>query len=224
MARLKNGILGRIAGKLANLVTYERLGENVARMRPHKPKRKKKRTPAQQAVNIRFSLIKSFVSASKGFVSVSFAPDVKGTTRIPENGAVSYNLMHAVTGEFPDFRIDFEKVLVSKGKLPAPEDATVTLEEKTLKFTWNAENHSDYPRSRDQVMLYAYFPDTKGTEFITSGARRIEGQDELNISYYMQNSPNAKKDSSAEVFIAFISDDRKAVSDSVYLGSISLEV
>lgn len=222
MARLKNGIFGKIVGKIANLITYERLGENVARMKPVKPKHPKKRTPAQQAVNIRFSLIKSFVAAGKDFIHVSFAADVKGSTKIPENGAVSYNLKHALVGEFPDFRIDFEKVLVSKGKLPMAEEPAVVLEEKKLKFSWSTDHIPNYQRGRDQVMMYAYFADSNKTESITSGARRLQGHDELDISYFMQNSAHVTKNTSAEVYMAFISDDRKAVSDSIYLGNVSL--
>ncbi|TKC09161.1 DUF6266 family protein [Pedobacter frigoris] len=226
MARLKDGIFGMIVGKLGNLISYDRLGENVVRMKTRKPKRKKPRTPAQQAVNIRFSLVKSFVSAGKDFISVGFAADVKGTTRIPENGAVSYNLKHAVIGEFPDFQLDFENVLVSKGKLPTPEYAAVTREGNLLKFTWSTTDHDSYPRNRDQAMMFAYFPgtnDSVNTEFITNGALRSKGQDELDIGYHLEGATYKTKKTSVEVYLAFISDDRKDVSNSLYLGNINLE-
>jgi len=128
MAKLNNGILGPLIGKLANVVGYIRLGQPVVRMVPKKLKKKKIRTEAQQAVNLRFKIVKSFISKVKTFVAVGFKLEVAGTTKIAENGAVSYNIKNAVIGEYPDLTLDFAKVMISKGHLPAPLNPIVEMQ------------------------------------------------------------------------------------------------
>jgi hypothetical protein len=106
----------------------------MIRMSPRKTKKKKPRRDAQKAVNLRFKLVKSFISLTTQFTNVGFRLVALGTTKIAENEAVSYNLKNAVTGTFPDFKLDFTKVLLSRGELPPPEGATVTLQDNLLKF------------------------------------------------------------------------------------------
>lgn len=62
MASMKYGILGPIIGKISNLVTYIRRGVPVVRTKPKKKKKKAERSIAQQAVNLRFLMVKRFVA------------------------------------------------------------------------------------------------------------------------------------------------------------------
>lgn len=220
MARLKNGILGPLIGKLANVVGYERLGQAVVRMEPRKTKKKKPRSDAQKAVNLRFKIVKSFISSLNGFVNVGFRQDVAGTTKIPENGAVSYNFKHAVMGEYPDLSLDYSKVLVCKGKLPGPENAVVELEGDILKFKWDVNPGWSNKLKRDQVMMLAYLPGNDRANYWLSGARRSAGADELEVPIQRQARGAAVKDEFIETYIAFISDDRQSISDSVYVGRV----
>lgn len=222
MARLKFGILGPLIGKIADLVGYVRLGMPLLRTKPKKTKKKKTRSDGQKAVNARFKLVKSFVSLIGEFIHVGYANDVAKTQRIPENGAVSYILREAVTGEYPNLQIDYSKVLVSRGRLPKPRNPNVELEGNILRFTWEVDPKWGYPLNRDQVMLLAYLPANHSTDYVLSGARRKDGADELEVSIRRQGQPGFKKDDFIETYIAFISDDRKRISDSVYVGRVTI--
>lgn len=222
MARLKNGILGSLIGKLANTVGYERLGQSLVRMAPRKTKKKKPRSDAQKAVNLRFKIVKSFIAGIGEFVNVGFRQDVAGTTKIPENGAVSYNIKHAVMGEYPDLALDYSKVLVCKGKLPGPVNAVVELDGNILKFKWDVNPDWSNKLKRDQVMMLAYLPATDRANYWLSGARRSAGADELRAPIERLAQGQAVKDQFIETYIAFISDDRQSISDSVYLGRIAV--
>lgn len=221
MAKLKNGILGPLIGKLANTVGYERLGQSLVRMAPRKTKKKKPRSDAQKAVNLRFKIVKSFISEINDFVNVGFRKEVAGTTKIPENGAVSYNLKNAVTGEYPNLSLDYSKVLVCKGKLPGPLNAVVDLDGNILKFKWDVNPNWSKKLKRDQVMMLAYLPATNSASYWLSGARRSAGADELEAPIQLEAQGQAVKDQFIETYIAFVSDDRQSISDSVYLGRIT---
>jgi len=222
MARLLEGIFGPIVGKLANTVGYVRKGQAVLRMSPAKPKKKKARTPAQQAVNLKFKLVKAFISVINGFTNVGFKLDVEGTTKIAQNNAVSYNIKDAIKGEFPDFELDYSKIIVSKGTLMPPLNPTVELEDNQLRIKWEVNPGLSRERRRDQVMMLAYLPVSKETSYVLSGARRTAGEDVLEIDYRKTDHYSQKKDTSIEVYVAFIADDRQSISDSVYAGRIEL--
>ena len=223
MARLKSGILGPIIGKLANLVGYIRRGQPVIRTKPKK-KRKKKgpRSDAQKEVNLRFKIVNSFISVVNDFTNVSFKQDVAGTTKIAQNGAASYNIKRAITGKYPDLRLDYPKVLVSKGTLPPPENPTVEFEGNILTFKWDVVPNSDYRLNRDQVMMLAYMPANNKANYVLSGARRTEGTDTMEVHVQKKDWGQFVKDNVIETYIAFISDDRQRISDSVYVGQIVL--
>ena len=222
MARLLEGIFGPIVGKLANTVGYVRKGQAVIRINARKPKRKKARTPAQQAVNLKFKLVKAFISVINGFTNVGFKLDVEGTTKIAQNNAVSYNIKDAIKGEFPDFELDYSKIIVSKGTLMPPLNPTVELEDNQLRIKWEVNPGLSRERRRDQVMMLAYLPVSKETSYVLSGARRTAGEDVLEIDYRKTDHYSQKKDTSIEVYVAFIADDRQSISDSVYAGRIEL--
>lgn len=222
MARMNYGILGPLLGKISNLVTYIRRGQPVVRTKPKQTGKKKERSIAQKAVNLKFLMVKRFVAVIDEFINVGYKIDVAGTPRIPENGALSYLLKEAVTGVYPNFKIDFSKVLVSRGKLLGPLNAAVKLEGDVLKFTWDVDRNWGYKLNRDQVMLLAYKPANDEADYLVSGARRKEGTEELKVSLRTKTDSNSVKDEFIETYIAFISDDRESISDSVYLGRVSI--
>lgn len=126
------------------------------------------------------------------------------------------------TGEYPDYRIDFSKVVVSKGDLPVPLNASVTLSGNLLTFKWDIEPQTGSTRNEDQVMLLAYLPDTKNAASIVGGPGRSVGEAVLKIFPQTGDGTANGKDTAVETYIAFISKGREQVSDSVYLRRIEL--
>lgn len=222
MAKLNYGIFGPLIGKISNTVGYVRKGQALIRIKTKKTKKKLVRTDAQKAVNVRFKMAKEFVSGANEFLNVGYELDVSGTTMIPENGATSYLLQNAFIGEYPDLKLDYSKVLVSRGKLPPPLHPTVKLEGDILRFTWEVDPDLGYQFKTDQVMLLAYMPANKNANCLLSGARRNQGAEVLEVDIIRKSSGNVKKDEFIEVYVAFISDDRKRISDSVYVGSVPI--
>jgi hypothetical protein len=150
----------------------------------------------------------------KEFAKVGFELEAKSRKSNAYNAMTSHVRNNAFTGEYPEIAIDFSKVLITKGKMPPPQDAVVSLTESGLAFSWDPEIKVDGSHFSDQVVMMAYFPKLGQARFIAGGAQRYTGKDQLMLS-------GIKQGSAVEIYIAFIADNRQGISDSVYLGQLS---
>jgi len=214
MALLPGGIFGGPSGTVGAVVTYQLNGQNV--MRGKRRKSNKPPTLPQLQSRMEMGVLTLFLDKVKGFVKTGFSPLAMGTTRNYHNLAVRYNRLQGTTGTYPDVKINFEHLLVSKGDLEIAANPRVQRVENGLKFTW------DYPGSpvetygKDQVMMLAYSPRLSKSTFIDSGARRAKMEDTLIL-------PPAMLNEQLEVYISFVSNDRLKAADSQYLGTSGTE-
>lgn len=211
MAILKNGVMGAATGKISNLVTYTLNGQEII-----KSIGVNNNLPTEKQLNnkLQMKVIMGFFSAMDSLIQTGFNPKAKGTTKNYHNLAIAYNKPHALKGFYPRVEVDYPKIRISVGDLPQPENPMVEPIASGLKFSWNAEGLT-WPDNQDQVMLLAYAPANNEYAFITSGARRVEGQAILEINPLMYNQV-------LEVYISFVSDDRQKVANSLYLGQVSV--
>lgn len=163
----------------------------------------------QQDTRVCAELLKSITD----FINVGFELQAKLEKLNQNNSAVRYIRHNAITGTYPDRRIDYARLLVTCGKMETPQNAAVTLTETGFSFTWDAEIKKGSHHS-DQIMLMAYFPELKKAVYLTAGAQRFKGTDMLMLS-------GVKHGYAAEIYISFISDNRKAISNSIHLGQLT---
>ncbi|HEY0175444.1 MAG TPA: DUF6266 family protein [Pedobacter sp.] len=212
MALVKSGIAKGFSGKVGNIIfSQQKNGTTTVREKPEtieKPATLKQLSSRQD-----MAVCNAFLKPLKSFILTGYALQAEQEKGNQHNSMVSYLMLNALTGEYPDRRIDFSKVLVTKGKMQQPEDAAVNLNESGFSFSWNPKTTDDLHYS-DQIMMLAYFPELQRAEFRTAGAQRHQGKDLLFLS-------GIKKGYIAEVYISFITDDRKGISDSVYLGQLT---
>lgn len=211
MAIADNGMFGPGRGKVGNLVYYIRNGKPIVRKvgRTGKP-----RTDLQLANEQRMKVTNIFCKAVKPFINYGFAQLVAGKDLNQTNVAVSYIKKNAIGGEYPDFSIDYSKVLLSEGPLLQADEVQVEIVDEGLKFSWYVDPELRWPDNADQAMLLAYFPGEPKAVYQLFGAARKTGTAVLEISEPMQADY-------METYIAFISADRKQVSTSVYAGALN---
>jgi hypothetical protein len=212
MGLLPNGILGDINGTVGPVVTYLLNGQNVIRSKPRKSN--KPATLPQLQNRLELEVITLFLKKAEIFIKKGFSHLAIGTKNNYHNLAVSCNKSPGTTGEYPDVKLVFEKIVLSKGDLPQPVNPAVERLENGLKFTWECPPSLDFICWSDQVMMLAYSPQLNRSICIESGAKRKAEQDVLPLSPAMLNEQ-------LEVYIGFVSDDRLQAADSVYLGTIS---
>lgn len=214
MATLSNSIPGILKGKVGNVVFCTWKEVQYARSLPRK-KKKKNASPAQIAARAKFNFLNSWLKRIPGFLRIGFK-DYSGKMTGMQ-AAHSYNSKAGVVkGVYPDFEMDFSAISISYGDLPGAEMAEVkNVESSRLEFKWSTTFDRKKARFDDQVMLLAYFPENKAVFYTLAGNERHMGWGNLEMN-------NSALNRTAETYIAFISFDRKKISNSQYLGRVSL--
>lgn len=208
MAVLKNGILGGFSGKVGNVVGYQSRNQDLMRSVP-KP-RTSPPTAGELANRKKFHEVQLWLSQIIPFLRVGFqdyAPTYGGFV-----AAKSYLMKNALVGEKPDQVIDPAKVLVSFGKLNQPTDTSVTINSSSsLTISWNAEGH--YPH--DERIMYLIYEVGNRALSETAGPKRSKGIAEVELPGFFAG----KK---VLVYLAFIQEDRRDRSNSLFLGEMQI--
>jgi hypothetical protein len=211
MAILKNGIAGHYSGKMGNLVFYTLNGKQVSRTIG---KITKAPTERQLKNRMEMKVVNQFLKFITEFINVGFQLKAKGTVKTPYNLAVSYNKVNAVKGLYPDMEMDYERVQLTAGNLPGAMEPAVLPTAAGLAFTWLCPDNMNWAAPADQVMLLVYFPRLAEAVYVLYGTKRAECQTVLHLRPELLGEY-------MEVYISFISNDRKRIAGSTYLGSIN---
>ena len=213
MARIPNGILGAFIGKAGNVSGYMRNGENFIRSKRRKTSKEMtpKRLAQQQKIKVCNEFTKAF--SGTGFFNKTFP--AYGDTGTGYNRATSAIMNLAIVGDYPDISISYPLVLISKGPLPAAENANAAVNENgNIFFSWTDNSGTGTAKTNDKVILLAYFPALKQMIYSISAAVRADCQALL--------ITNAMKGYEVQTWIGFLSNDEKAAACSVYTGRINL--
>jgi hypothetical protein len=213
VARLKNGVLGGFLGVIGNVEGYMSKGEYFVRSR--RCKSLVPRSEKQLASQMKMTLVNQFLRTLFSYVQVGFGGSITSERSSGYNMAVSFNMKNAIAGQYPDYYLDYSLVRVSEGPISNEGVHTdVSVGEDHLVFTWTP----DYNRGGDHVMLLAYAPQLNEAVYKLCGEARIAGRDVL----MMPDETWAGK--AIEVFLSFVSEDRKECSNSIYLGRVVIGV
>jgi hypothetical protein len=209
MARLINGIMGPIQGKVGTVIGSSRNG--VPYIKGLYKNRTLKVSKKELHNRKKFAAAQVWLSPLKNFVRVGF----KGYSERSQGfiAAKSWLLKNAFKSEGDGLQIDPALVKVSSGDLANPKDIAVSqTETEHLKFTWNPADDGSLPS--DQIMMLAYDVETGYAVIKTTGQFRSAGMDILEI--------DPKKGSNFQVYAAFNAADRSRQSDSIYLGEFKV--
>jgi hypothetical protein len=206
-----NSVTGTAVGKVSSAVFYRLNGQEVIRGIGEKRKFKSKKVFAQ---NDSLRLLMNFFAKVKPFIKAGFKNEAAGTIRNYHNIATSYNRIHAI--EIADYvpELRYDRVLLSRGHAMLPQNPKVTANPEGLTFTWDSIPDLAWSSNQDQAMTLAWFPDQNEAFFNMAGACRQTGTDQLNL-------PASLLTEKMEIYLAFVSEDRESVSNSIYLGSLN---
>jgi len=116
MATLKNGLFGQFSGRIGGVVGTSWKGKQVVKKLP--ARRKTGPTPAQLQQQAKFSLLMGFLKPIKSILEKAFEKTKLPMTAL--NKAMSDN-QNAVTGIYPDFKMDYANVTLCKGAIRNPD-------------------------------------------------------------------------------------------------------
>lgn len=211
MAKVTSGAAMGFSGSIGG-ITYSQQPDGSTTAKEKQGARTTPLTVGQLSVLQDTHMRSPFLKAVKDFIDVGFEIQAKQDKMNTNNVAVR-SFKNAITGEYPERRIDYSKVLLSKGKMESPQNATVSLTASGLAFTWSTAIKKG-EHYTDQIMVMAYFPDLKKTVYHTAGAQRHEGADLLLLG-------GVKHGYNVEIYMSMIRNNRKSISDSIYLGQLT---
>lgn len=197
----------------ADGITYYQLPDGRTVAKKKNKKSDKPLTQNQLSVLIDTAVFANFMKPLRGFVLVGYELEAKISRTNPYNTMVKCTREKAMQGIYPDRSINFANVLMTKGSLPETEvSAAVT--DTGIAFSWDATSIPENTHHSDQTIMLAYFPELNEARYVTAGAHRYKGEDLLVLA-------GINKGTQAEVYISFTTDDRKKISNSVYLGQFN---
>ena len=213
MAKLPNGILGAFSGTVGPVIGQTWKGMAVMRSKPGP--RKTPPSIGQRAQMSKFKVVSEFVHGFKKLMSFSFKT---GTERITApNLAYRLNLANALTGEFPNIKVDYPKALVSLGAVGIAENPTASLTENNhIIFNWTNNSGQPLAYSTDSALLVAYCPGMKKGIYKTAAAHRSDGTAVLDVEDF--------EGYTVHTWLSFMSEDGLDVSTSVYVGEVNVQI
>jgi hypothetical protein len=211
MGTIKQGILGGFSGKVGTVIGGSWKG--ISYMRGQAQNIKNPRTDGQMSQRTKFALALAFLKPMTSFVRVGFKLYQHKQTAF--NAAMSYTLAHAITGVYPDYELQFATALVSKGNLTPAANATAEAAASNIEIVWDDNSGVGSAKQTDKALV-AVLNTAKGEAITdTAGAERTEGTQTVIL-------PADWSGDEVQVYLGFISEDKKEVANSVYLGSIAI--
>jgi hypothetical protein len=209
MGTYKGGALSLVKGKIGNTVSYDtKLGYSVVReigvrVAPF--------TTPELANQSGTKLVTEFLRSLVPVIRIGFQNIPPGKKWSAYNHASSVLKLNALKGKYPSKKINYEKVMLSIGKIPAPKAVRVELIENELHFSWDTDLNSKGSLSTDRVMIVAFVPSIMRGLHMISGAKRAEGKEIFPLTELNEGAV-------VETYISYIGHNQKDVSDSVYVG------
>ena len=211
MAIASKGPHGHLNGKVGNLVFYMLNGQPVVRLIGKKGKPSILQLANYQSMSVTTKLL----SRMGSFIKLGYGLQAKGTVYNAHNLATSYHKKQALTGEYPNIKVDYSKVKLSQGVIPETADVKISKVSGGLDISWDPSYNEDL-QPNDSVMVMLCCPETGADKEYLNIARRSEGKCFIPLREEVLNQQ-------IEPYIAFISADGTRVSDSVYLGNLNGE-
>jgi hypothetical protein len=200
--------LFNFTGTLGNVVGYYHKGKYCLRSRPV---RRNQHVSLKQLVQQeKFALAGKFVRCLAPVFAHSI-PEPKKMTK--SNFVMSRTLRYALTGIYPDFRINYSQVPVSRGMLQNAWEGKATAESEKVIFNWGNNNASHGNTSgNDKAILVVYCEALNQCVYSINEIHRSAGIATLPASTFIGHK--------VETWIGFISANGKLISNSTYTGAL----
>ena len=210
MGKIKQGILGGFSGKVGPVIGTSWKGKAI--MRAIALSFNDANTLAQQQQRAKFGAMAQFLSSVNGFVEYGFKNRAVGMTE--PNAAMHFNLDSAISGDWPNYSVAYDKVLLAYGNIDMPYTPTATAENGELSVGWTDNSGLGNADANDKVMLIAYNSSKHQAVYNTAVAERSDRSATLTL-------PATWSGDSVEAWMAMRREKDGETSKSVHLGSFT---
>lgn len=206
MAKINDGLFGGFSGKIGNVIGCKGRTGFYVRARPAHVSNP--RTKQQQEHRGKFTLAMRLACSLTSFLRVSYR-EFAGAGK-PFHAAVSSFLKGAVIETDIGCKVDFDKVLVSRGSLTAIHKAKVESTESKVIYSWVDNSGEGNALATDTALLVVFNKSRWEAIYEITSVLRSEGQAKLQLPFNWSNDPLA-------VYLGFRSQDGEVVANSICL-------
>jgi len=212
MGKLVIGILGGFSGTVGTVVgSTNKKGDDIIRAKTKRARTSN--TEGQANQRTKFGLVTAFMQTINFILKFSFK-QVAGDTMSSYNYACQYALKNAITGQAPDFELDYSKVLISEGQLSRETTAGAELVDGKVNFHWEDNSSSGNCASTDKAVLLVYNVDQSELSYSMGAITRGMKAGSLPLPY------NETGDSLLFYLFFQSASDETLVSSSHFLGNM----
>ena len=209
MAKYKNGPMGSFSGKIGNVVGSSWRSVDYMRSLPEQTS---KVSPAQLNQRLLMGMVSSWLKPLRDLIWIGYQ-SFNGT-QTPMNGATSFILKEAITGTAPDYQINFERVIFSRGELLVSLIKEVSfLPNGLLQIKWENGPASMFCKDTDQATFIIY--NVVKNKFVTYQQSATRAEKEVKLVL-----PESFANDTIHCWMQYVNTEGNAVSTSVYVGKI----
>jgi len=212
MGTIKQGILGGFSGKVGTVIGGSWKG--ISYMRSQAQSVSNPRTTGQVNQRTKFTLALDFLKPLTELIRVGFKLYASKQTAF--NAAMSYTLANAISGtSSDDYSVEYASALISRGSLTGATNGAASASGGSIAVTWDDNSEIGTATATDFSIIAVLNP-TKGEAVtVTSGAARSVGSESVDL-------PSDWVGDEVQVYLGFVSEDKTAVANSVYLGAFTV--
>lgn len=211
MGTIKQGILGGFSGKVGTVIGGSWKG--ISYMRSQAQSIKNPRTDGQLSQRSKFALALDFLKPLTDVVRTGFK--LYSNKQTAFNAAMSYTLANAISGDYPDYELNFASALISRGSLTSATSGAATSANGSVTVTWGDNTGVGTAKATDKALIAVLNADKGEAVTVSAGEARSTATQTVSV-------PADWVGEEVQVYLGFISADAKEVANSVYLGAVSI--
>jgi len=213
MGTIRNGANGGFKGKAGSVIGSS--WKSIDYIKGLYKKRTKPATEEQLVQQAKFRTLMRFLLPITAFIRIGFGQK-KEALMTAINVAFKENLEPALTGDYPDYALDYSKLRISDGHFVGGGSETVSVDAGILSVSWDTTPNELYQtKDDDRVYILLYQPTID--QFMSAPTPPQRGDGGVDITL-----PNHFLGAEGHVWIFFADRTKKKVSRSAYLGTVNL--
>lgn len=214
MAIVQNPITGRTKKKFGTAVFSKQFGKNTMRTKPMEVRNPK--TLPQKQQRSKFALMVELSRMFMGFIRIGFKQVSIGMSQF--NSFMKNNIYDVITGVYPNYTIDFTKLIVTKGTLTGADGGTAAaVAGHKVDINWVDNSGNSDAQATDKAMQLIINYDKKAIVQDTTNKTRVDVTSQLNV-------PLSWVGDQVHVYLSFMTPASDKVADSVFLGTVTILV
>lgn len=208
----QSGIIGPFRNKVGPAAGRRHMGQNLIIALPHPSN--KPATASQLEAQVLLGLLNGFLSRIDKLVKPGFKAFTKHNS--PVNAAFKYNYGHAFVKDGETWRINYPKMVYSRGHIVSPYGAQVVSAGGKITFSWPQQNQSAYCQYTDTASFLVYHPLKEMAIILQAVVNR-------NAQSFVMEMPVDFPGDTVHCYLSFASANGKMQGDSLYVGEVMVE-